>query len=234
VRADSDLPIQHAPGEVPLYSFAEAARYLGIPDTTLRSWVSGRKFPRVGEPGYSPPVIKPAALEGSYRLSFNNLIEIYVLRALRTKHSVKLSAIRKALDYAEKQLRIRRLLIHPQLKTTGGDLFLEEYGQLISLNRSGQIAMKEILKNALERIEWEDEFPARLFLPVREIPDRKSVSVDPLVRYGQPAVEGVETKILAARVDAGEAPEDVAADYRIPYEAVIDAIVFESTLTRAA
>ena len=221
-------------GEKPLYGIVEAARYLGIPASTLRTWIRGRTFPKAKGAGYSPPVVQPAEEKGLYRLSFNNLIELYVLRALRTRHAVKLPDIRKALDYAEKELGIKRLLIHPKLRTTGGDLFLDYYGQLISLNRSGQLALKEVLKHALERIEWEDELPARLYLQLPTRPERRSITVDPRIRYGLPAVRGVETRVLAARVDAGESLEDVAADYGIPYEDVIDAIVFENTLARAA
>jgi hypothetical protein len=42
-------------------------------------------------------------------LSFWNLIEAHVLRALRTEHAVSVKALRKALDYAEKELGIERL-----------------------------------------------------------------------------------------------------------------------------
>ena len=221
-------------GEKPLYSAAEAARFLGIPASTLRTWIRGRSFPKAEGTGYSPPVVQPASEKGIYRLSFNNLIELYVLRALRTRHAVKLHNIRKALDYAESELGIKRLLIHPELRTTGGDLFLERYGDLISLNRSGQLALKEILKHALERVEWEDELPSRLYLPLPTQPERKSVAIDPRIRYGLPAVRGVETKVIAARIDAGEPPNYIAEDYGISYEDVIDAIVFENTLARAA
>ena len=220
-------------GEKPLYNIAEAARFLGIPSSTVRTWVQGRKSPHSQSNKYAP-VIKVAADEGPYRISFNNLIELYVLRTLRRKHDVKLPDIRRALDYAEQKLGIERLLIHPELKTDGGNLFIEHYGKLISLNRSGQIALKELLRNALMRVEWENDLPSNLYLPIPERAERKSVSVNPLISYGLPAVHGVETKIIAARVDAGEEAADLAEDYGIPLDDVIDAIVFEGTLARAA
>ena len=222
------------PSERPLYTVAEAARYLEIPVSTVRSWISGRRFPTSEGLKESPPVIRLPEPEGGNRLSLSNLVELYVLRTLRTQHAVRLQDIRKALDYAERELGIERLLIHPELKTTGGDLFLEYYGQLISLNRSGQLALKEVLKEALERVVWENDHPVRLFLPVPMREGHKSVFIDPRVRYGRPSVGGVETRVIAARVDAGEDPQALAEDYDLPPEAILDALVFESALARAA
>ncbi len=224
----------HPLGDAPLYTTGEAARYLRIPASTVRAWISGRSFPTTAGTKLSPPVIRLLNREGIYRLSLNNLVELYVLRTLRTQHAVRLQDIRRALDYAERELGIERLLIHPQLKTTGGDLFIERYGQLISLNRSGQVALKEVLKNALERIEWEGSLPARLFLSVPTREERKSICVDPRIHYGRPSVGGVETRVIAARVDAGEDPRELAEDYGLPLDKVMDALVFENTLARAA
>ena len=218
----------------PLYTAAEAARFLGIPVSTVRSWIAGRSFPTQEGIKHASPVIRLPKPEGIYRLSLNNLVELYVLRTLRTQHAVRLQDIRRALDYAERELGIERLLIHPKLKTAGGDLFIEYYGQLISLSRSGQVALKEVLKDALKRVEWEKSYPVRLFLPVPTREERKSVYVDPRIRYGRPAVGGVETRVIAARVDAGENLGDLAEDYGIPPEAIMDALVFEGALARAA
>ena len=41
-----------------------------------------------------------ASATDEHRLSFRNLIEMAALRALRTEHEFKLSAVRTALDYA--------------------------------------------------------------------------------------------------------------------------------------
>lgn len=224
----------HPLGDTPLYTTGEAARYLRIPASTVRAWIAGRSFPTTEGTKLSPPVIRLANQEGIYRLSLNNLVELYVLRTLRTQHAVRLEDIRRALDYAERELGIERLLIHPQLKTTGGDLFIERYGQLISLNRSGQVALKEVLRNALTRIEWEESLPARLFLSIPTREERKSIYVDPRIHFGRPSVGGVETRVIAARVDAGEDPRELAEDYGLPLDEVMDALVFENTLARAA
>ena len=218
----------------PLYTFAEVARYLHIPISTVRWWTTGGSYATAEGRKASEPIIQISGTAHGPRLSFSNLIELFVLRALCERHKVKLGDIRKAVAYAERKLGIERLLIHPELSTGGGDLLIDYYGELISLKRSGQIALKAILKDALKRVSWEDELPVRLFLSVPERGDRKTVFVDPRIRYGKPVVRGIETSILSARVDAGEALEDIARDYDLPLDLVTDALVFEVGLARAA
>ena len=70
----------------PAYGLAEAARYLKLPSATLRSWVAGRSYPRAEGQGRFAPLIHPPAREPT-QLSFWNLIEAHVLRALRTDAS---------------------------------------------------------------------------------------------------------------------------------------------------
>lgn len=103
--------------EVPLYSVFEAARYLQIPENTLRSWVSGRAYPlRSGGSRRSEPVIELADAEKS-RLSFNNLTEAHVLDALRRQYQVELPQIRRAVNYLREQFRTQHPLVHHQMLT---------------------------------------------------------------------------------------------------------------------
>ncbi len=88
-----------SPRDKPRYTLAQAARYLKIAPATLRSWVRGREYPRAGGAGRSEPLIRAAD-----RLSFSNLIEAHVLRALRINHQVKMAAVRESGRIAARQL----------------------------------------------------------------------------------------------------------------------------------
>jgi len=124
---------------------SEAARYLRLSTGTLRTWVAGRPYTtRAGE-RQSPRLIHPAQARPPM-LSFWNLVEAHVLRALRSEHGVSVPALRKALRYAEKELGIEHLLLRRDLQTEAGRLFLERYGELIDLSNSGQLAMKKMLE----------------------------------------------------------------------------------------
>lgn len=213
---------------IPAYPLAEAARYLRLPVATLRTWVIGR--PGDARPARSglikPPAGSPVAL------SFWNLIEAHVLRALRTDHGVSLSAVRRAIRYAERELHIEHLLLSPKLRTDAGEVFLDEYGKLLNLSASGQLVIRVLLDKHLRRVEWDQwQFPVRLYPFLHgdaETADRPIV-IDPAVGFGRPLVSrrGVSTAIIRERHDAGETVAELAADYDLAEAEVEQAIVYE-------
>lgn len=221
----------HDPRQEAAYSLTEAARYLRLPPATLRSWALGRRFPTRGGVGRFERLLKLPATRPPM-LSFWNLVEAHVVRALRTEHAVSVRALRKALDYAGKELGIDRLLLHQDLRTAkAGRLFLERYGQLIDLSASGQLAMRKVFEEHLKRIEWDErQFPVRLypFLSSASIGERV-IAIDPAIAFGRPAVSrtGVSTRAIADRIDAGEAAEDLADDYGLSTSEIEQAVVYE-------
>ncbi len=164
-------------------------------------------------------------------LSFSNLIEAHVLRSLRTDHGVPLVAVRQALVYAQRELNIDQLLLREELCTTGGELFLDKYGQLINLSASGQLAMRKVFDAHLKRVEWGTlRLPVRLYpFLVSESADAKPIVIDPQICFGRPVVSNafVSTRSIVDRIDAGEKVEDVARDYDLTTEAIEGAIVYE-------
>ena len=81
------------PRELPGYTIADASRYLHVPKATLRSWFLGRTYPRGGGVAEFGRLLTPAG-RAAPQLSFLNLVEAHVLRALRTEHE------RRAAKYA--------------------------------------------------------------------------------------------------------------------------------------
>lgn len=218
------------PRALPAYPLAEAARYLRLAPATLRSWVAGRAYPRRDGTGHFRPLIRPPH-RGNAQLSFWNLIEAHVLRALRTEHGVSIKAVRTALRFAEEKLGIEQLLLDPALRTAAGELFLDKYGALLSLSRSGQLAMRMVFEEHLRRVEWDDRVPIRLFPFLRGdgIAATRPIVIDPLIAFGRPVVarRGVSTAAISDRIDAGESPEDVARDYDLDTREVEEAVVYE-------
>ena len=213
----------------PAYPLTEAARYVRLAPATLRSWVAGRKYPvRTGR-GFFQPLIQAADSDRKI-LSFNNLIEAHVLRALRSEHGVPIRSVREALNYAENELGIQRLLLRRELTTDAGDLFLERYGELINLSHSGQIAMRRLLELYLARVEWSRNFPVRLYpFLAAEVADGRPIAIDPRIAFGRPVIvaKSISTGVIAQRLDAGESVQDVAADYEISIQDVEEAAVYE-------
>ncbi|MEW6321224.1 MAG: DUF433 domain-containing protein [Acidobacteriota bacterium] len=217
--------------EQPAYPLSEAARYLKLPAATLRSWTLGRPYPTARGRGEFRPIIRPAQSKPPV-LSFWNLVEAHVLRALRSEHGVSVEDVRKAVAYAERTLKIQRLLLRPELCSDAGRLFLERYGELINLSASGQLAMHRLLAEHLKRVTWDAaRLPIRLHpFVVADAPDGDMpIAIDPRIAFGRPVVmrQGISTAAIAGRIDAGESPADVAADYELTTEDVERAVVYE-------
>lgn len=215
----------------PAYTLSEAARYVKVAPATLRSWVVGRAYPKADGVAQFRPLIRPATKQPA-SLSFWNLIEAHVLRSLRTEHGVSMEALRKALHYAEKQLKIERLLLSPELRTDAGKLLLERYGQLIELSASGQIAMRHLFNEHLARVEWDQwKFPVRLypFSCGSVITDNRPIAIDPQISFGRPVIvsRGISTGAIAERIDAGETAAELADDYGLSEREIEEAVLYE-------
>ena len=215
----------------PAYGLAEAARYLKVPGATLRSWVVGRPYPTARGGGQFKPLIHPPARKPPV-LSFWNLVEAHVLRALRADHGVSIGAVRKALAYAENTLQTERLLLSKELRTEGGRIFLQRYGELVDLSASGQMALRLVFEDHLKRVEWgEWMFPIRLypFMSSETNSNARPIAIDPAVAFGRPVLVriGVTTSTIAERIDAGESVTDVASDYDLQVNEVEEAVLYE-------
>ena len=215
----------------PAYTLAEAARYLKLAPATLRSWMLGRDYPTAEGGAHFRPLILPASTQPPL-LSFWNLVEAHVLRSLRTDHGVSVQALRQSLDYAQEQLHIRRLLLRKELRTTAGQVFLDNYGQLINLSASGQLAMRRLFKEHLKRVVWDkDIFPIRLypFTSADTLTAEHLIVIDPQISFGRPVLlgAGVSTAAIADRIDAGEAVKHLAADYELTSAKIEQAVLYE-------
>lgn len=211
----------------PAYTVAEAARYLSIPAPTLNAWFRGIQ----AKHQTFKPVIE---LEDrrDRRLSFSNLVEVHVLRALRTKHGVSMGAVRAALDFVRKEFDIQRILIDPRLRAAPGRMFLQRYAELVDLTRSGQHVIERVWESHLLAVVQDPAgVPLKLYpwIPDRTQPPKRSILIDPAVSFGRPmtASRGIATSVLADLYDAGTSAEDLVAEYGLSQQEIEDALAFE-------
>ena len=226
------------PRDIPAYSISEAAHYLGVPTSTLRSWFAGQTYHHDGERRQFHAVIRPADPK-SHSLSFSNLVEAYVLTAIRRKHHIGLPTIRRSINYLVKKLGSKRPLLEEQFATHGADLFVERVGQIINLSKNGQIEIADLIRAYLERVERDAKgVPIKLYPFMRSQPPReqpRTVVIDPRVSFGRPVVAGtgIPTAVLAEQFKAGDTVPVLAKDYGASEEAVWDAIRCELDLKAA-
>lgn len=216
------------PRDIPSYSIGDAARYLRIPAGTIRSWTVGRSYQTLNGSKEFKPLIsirnsKPRLL------SFTNLIEVHVLRAIRKQHQIDLGKVRAALDYIEEQFQVSHPLARESFRTDGVDLFIERYGSLINASKSGQSDLKSAFDAHLERIEPDDQGLAIKLYPFtrsREENNPRMVVIDPRIAFGRLVIAGtgVATRVLAERYQAGDSIDDLVYDYKVDRLAIEEAI----------
>jgi len=224
--------------ELPAYGVAEAAHYLLVPRATLRSWVAGMSYGSDGERRFFKPVIQPAA-KLPVALSFINLIEAHVLAAIRRRHRVDMPAVRRTIDFLKKEFGSPHPLADHKFETDGVNLFISHYGDFISVSQGGQLAVRDLLKAHLRRIDRDDKgFPLRLypFTRVDETEQPKNIVIDPFISFGKAVITGtgISTNIVAERFKAGESADELASDYCCAREKIEEAIRCELSLAEAA
>ena len=235
---DLDIYGGKDPIDIPSYTVGDAARYLKIPGATIRSWTIGRKYPvRAGEKQFAPLI--EIQTKKPLLLTFTNLIEIHILRAIRKHHKIDLLKVRTALDYIDEHIKIVHPLAHQAFHTDGVDLFIEKYGSLINASRKGQLALKDALTMHLERIEPDPKGLAIKLYPFtrpEEENNPKIVVIDPRISFGRLIVAetGIPTRIIAERYQAGESIDNLVYDYDCDRLTIEEAIRCEMTTPKAA
>ena len=190
---------------LPAYSYRDAATYLHIPLGTLRSWVKGRTYNTKQGTRFSEPLVKLPSADAK-ALSFTNLVEAHVLRAIRVEHEVRLDQIRIALNFISTELNYPHPLVREDfLRTDGQSIYVEHLGQLLDATRDGQYAIRETLEIYLTRIEVDEQgIAARLFPflhPDRTKDEPKVIVIDPNISFGRPTIAGprILTRVVADR-----------------------------------
>jgi uncharacterized protein (DUF433 family) len=225
IRYDS-LPPGVDLRDIAIYTPAEVAYFLDINESTLRSWILGRKYGPYGK--FFPPLITPADPQARH-LSFYNLAEAHILSVTRTVHEVKIKAIRRAIRELHRMDGSSHPLLSHDFFTEGKGLFLKEIEETINLSEAGQLALKPIMDLYLARIERDDQFnPEKIYPVVGPSADKRIVSIMPFVSSGQPIIdgEGIPVSAVWSRYRAGESVSYIADDYDISIPQVEGALSY--------
>lgn len=226
--------------DTPLYTVAEAARFLGVPTSTFATWAKGyvRRPPSRSTVVGAPIVTSFGAERGYPSIPFVGLAEAMVLAAFR-RSGVSLQHIRRAVPIIEREIGIEHALASQRLYTDGAVILYdfaeaqhdEELGGLTEVV-SRQRVFARVIREYLKRIEYAgDGWAARLVSPATA---RPVVIADPGRSFGQPIFihGGVRVEDVLDRWHAGEPLVGVAEDFGVPPEDVED--ILRVTLPAAA
>lgn len=205
---------------MPCYSVSEAAFYLRLPVSTLRAWVGRQR-------GFEPLIT--LAQDKPPSLSFVNLVEAYVLAAIRRKYIISMRKVRRAIEYISEKFHSEHPLADKEFETDGLHLFVREYGTLINITQEEQIELEEIVKQYLKRIERDPKgLPVRLYPFSRTGgPDEpRLIIIDPQIAFGRPVLtaKSIPVEVIAERYRAGESIADLMYDYDCTQKEIEEAI----------
>jgi uncharacterized protein (DUF433 family) len=215
----------------PRYTIPEAASFIARPTSTVRRWAVGNVRRRGDEIRRDPPLIHADGfVHGPLPLSFLNLLELRFLAAYR-KH-VPLQSIRRALDFAARELHVERPLLTARFKANGKSLFLKFAAEgsdpyLLNASEHGQIAWPEALDEFIASVDYDKrEHHAFRWWPLGR---GEPVIVDTLLNGGIPstALSGVRTNAIAVHRGEGLHVPEIADDVGATEEEVRAALRFE-------
>lgn len=216
--------------DVPLYTVAEAARYLGVPPSTFTTWAQGytrtprgRRVVRAGAVLTSVP-----APPRHPKVPFIGLAEGMVAAAFR-EAGVSMQHLRRALEVLQREIGIEHALASQRLYTDGASI-LYDYAtsegdeQVLTRVVGQQRVFPEVVKRYLTLITFApDGWAERLILPVTS---RPILECDPHRGFGQPRFirSGAPLGAVLDRFRAGESLAALAADFELPPEDLEDAV----------
>jgi uncharacterized protein (DUF433 family) len=217
---------------VGLYSVPEARRLTGIRPATINRWVKGYVRRRYGTP-VEHPALTPSSLPrigDKVALSFRDLMEVRFIAKLR-ELTVSWAEIKRTVEMARAILDTPYPFGSLMFKTDGQKVFAEmvKGGALL---RGRQFAFGAIFEPSLfAELEYEAGQVARW----RPDAGKNVVVLDPHRSFGKPLLDefDIQTRVIAATVNAEGSAARVAEWYDIPVSAVRAAVDYERQLLAA-
>lgn len=216
-----------------MYSEAEAARLLRVPQSTLHYWLEGGT--RRGKE--YRPVLRESA-KGARVVTWAEFIEAGLLCQYRRMHNVPMAELRTFIDLLRDELGIpypladqtpyigqgRQLVVKAQDKAGLAPEFF-----LVAKARQ-QLVLMPTSQSFVDRVTWVDEV-ATSWRPHDEADS--PVRVEPLSRFGRPNVSGISTEVLWEHDEAGESVAEISDAFDVSEKEVRWALAFENSLRAA-
>ncbi|HTR24432.1 MAG TPA: DUF433 domain-containing protein [Terriglobales bacterium] len=217
---------------MPRYTFGEASRYLGIPESTLRAWFVGMSYGKLPDQKWFTPFLVPSSPD---LLCFYDISSAHVLLAMKKK-GVSQEDLRWIVQVLRDDPRFdpRYPLLGRSFWLFGKKIVVKEIGKRLTLSRRGvQLGLRQVIDRFLSRLETdENKMPVRLS-PLRTLRERGKgyIVIDPNLAGGRPVVKGtgIAAEIIFKRKKSGESEARLAKDYRISPRAVKEAIKYFPT-----
>lgn len=217
----------------PMFTEAEAARLLRLPQSTLHWWLEGGERRGI----IYPPVLR-VQRTGERQVTWGEFVEAALLKQYRRDHETPLVELRRFIDLVRTRLGEPYPLASRRPFVGEGPRLLEEAQEQSGLDSrfclvapvSGQLVLLPPAAEFVSRVVWKEDV-AGAWRP-HEDPD-SPVLMDPEIRFGRPAIKGVSTSVLWEQVDAGADFDEVAELFDLTRDDVEWAWAYERKRPRA-
>lgn len=217
--------------EVPVLSVPEAARQLRIPLATLKHWLEGGQ--RSGR-RYEPVLREEPS--GANHVTWGEMVEARYLRAYRTKADISMQQLRPFIQALRKEFGVPYPLAHFRPFVNGNRQLLLGLQELTGVpddlwvvwrGGQGQVRLNPLISaDFLDRVDFADSAELEA-LRIRPLGKDQPVILDPRLSSASATVHGVRTEVIAERVLANEALDDVAEEFRLSLTDVKAALAYE-------
>ena len=206
----------------------EAARLLGVAQSTLHYWLEG-KTGRGGK--VHRPVIRQEPKGPGAAVTWAEFVEAGLLRQYRRELQVPLPELRAFIELLRQRFDVPYPLADRRPYASGKALVLEAQEQaalpgdlwLVTV-AGGSCCSRPPSESFLRRARWEGEVATGW----RPHEDQDSVVlIDPAVRFGRPAVGGISTEVIWEHSQDGEDDDEIAEVYGLTPRDVAWALAYE-------
>lgn len=215
-----------------MYSEAEASRLLGVQQSTLHYWLEGGE--RRGKI-YKPIIrIEPS---GTRVVTWAEFIEAGLLREYRRMHGVPMAQLRQFIESLRDGFGVPYPLAHETPLVSGRDL-VERAQESAGLESDfwlvtavgGQYLLTPPSDEFVRRVTWADD----IAVGWRPHADPASpVRIDPDVRFGRPAVNGISTEAIWEQAEADATVSELAEMFDLKPAMVRWALAYENSARTA-
>lgn len=217
-----------------MFSEAEAARLLRVPQNTLHYWLEGGQ-----QRGKTyKPIVRIEPRGGRVPVTWAEFIEAGLLRQYRRTHGIPMPQLRTFVDDLRRHYGVPFPLAHHR-PFVGSDRQLVLRAQeaagldaeycLVAV-ASGQLILTHPAEVFVQRVTWTDDIAAA-WRPHDD--ERSPVRMNPELRFGRPAVKGISTEVLWEHAESGEDVEETAEAFDLEPADVRWALAYETSLRAA-
>lgn len=219
-----------------MYSEPEAARPLDVAPSTLQYWLEGKPGPR--DKVYKP-VIRTEPRGRHAAVTWAEFAEAGLLREYWRRLHVRMADLRAFIEHLCDAFGVPYPLADRRPYVSGRDIVLavqeatKPPGELWLVTQArDQYLLTPESQSFLDRAKWNGDV-AVAWQPAGE---DSPVLIEPDIRFGRPAIEGISTAVIWEHADDGKSDEEIVRAFGLTTADLVWTLAYEKPrrLTREA